>query len=89
MTLYFLQSDKNMTTFKKGSFSSLNKLAEELVEYLKKNKDPRIEGKYPWKDYIYHQASGFGSTYNKSLPAHKRERAKLRPSDNPYQKLRN
>ena len=45
--------------------------------------DPRIEGKDPWKDYIYHQANGFGSTYNRSLPEHERARAILRPSNHP------
>ncbi len=58
-------------------------LAEQLISYLKETGDPRIEGKDPWKDYIYHQENGFGSTYNKSLPMHRRTRAKLRPSDHP------
>ena len=56
-------------------------LSGKLIEYLRKTEDPRIEGKDPWKDYIYHQAEGFGSTYNKSLPDHERARAKLRPSN--------
>ena len=64
-------------------------LAEKLVEYLIETGDPRIEGKDPWKDYIYFQANGFGSTYNKSLPSHERERAKLRPSNHPTQRLNN
>jgi len=66
-----------------------NELSDRLVEYLKKTKDPRIEGEDPWQEYIYHQTSGFGSTYNKSLPNHQRERAKLRPSDHPTNKLNN
>jgi len=70
-------------------FEIKNDLAKNLVEYLKETNDPRIEGKDSWKDYIYFQANGFGSTYNKSLPAHERERAKLRPSDHPDQKFRN
>ena len=41
------------------------------------------------KNYVYHQANGFGSTYNKSLPDHERARAKLRPSDHPDQKSKN
>jgi len=65
----------------------MNQLCQ-LMKYLKETKDPRIEGKDPWKDYIYFQANGFGSTYNKSLPNHERERAKLRPSDHPEQKIR-
>lgn len=68
---------KNIT----DSISSL------LTEYLKKTNDPRIEGKDPWQNYIYHQESGFGSTYNKALPEPERERAKLRPSDHPDLKV--
>ena len=62
-------------------------ISKQLITYLKETNDPRIEGKDPWKNYIYHQTNGYGSTYNKSLPAHERERAKLRPSDHPTQKL--
>lgn len=58
-------------------------LSEKLIEYLIQTGDPRIEGRDPWKDYIYHQANGFGSTYNMSLPEHERARARLRPSDHP------
>lgn len=64
-------------------------LSKKLISYLKETNDPRVEGKDPWQDYIYHQTSGFGSTYNKSLPDHRRERAKLRPSDHPTNKLEN
>jgi len=62
-------------------------LSERLIDYLKETDDPRIEGKDPWQNYVYHQTSGFGSTYNKSLPDHQRERAKLRPSDHPANKI--
>ena len=58
-------------------------LSTKLVEYLMETEDPRIEGKDPWKDYIYHQVNGFGSTYNISLPEHERARAILRPSNHP------
>lgn len=64
-----------------------NELSEKLIAYLKKTSDPRIEGKDPWQNYIYHQENGFGSTYNKSLPEHRRQRAKLRPSDHPDRKM--
>ncbi len=63
------------------------KLAAELLDYLEKTNDPRVEGKDPWQGYIYHQKTGFGSTYNKALPEHRRSRAKLRPSDHPTNKL--
>ncbi len=61
-------------------------LAERLTVYLEKTEDPRIAGEDPWKSYIYHQQSGFGSTYNASLPDHERLRAQLRPSDHPDMK---
>ena len=63
-------------------------LSIKLIEYLRETEDPRIDGKDPWKDYIYHQANGFGSTYNRSLPEHERARAKLRPSDHPENRQR-
>jgi uncharacterized sulfatase len=58
-------------------------LRAKLSEYLKKTGDPRIEGKDPWKDFIYHQGNGYGSRYNNSLSAPERDRAMLRPSDHP------
>ncbi|NQU54292.1 MAG: sulfatase [Bacteroidetes bacterium] len=64
-------------------------ISKQLMDYLKETNDPRIEGNDPWQNYVYHQTGGFGSTYNKSLPAHERERAKLRPSDHPMNKLNN
>lgn len=64
------------------------KLAQELTVYLTKTGDPRMEGKDPWKDYIYHQENGFGASFNKALPEPERERAKLRPSDHPDYNLK-
>ncbi|XOV94263.1 MAG: sulfatase [Bacteroidota bacterium] len=58
-------------------------LSKRLEDYLVKTEDPRIVGQDPWKDYIYHQQTGFGSTYNAALPDHQRLRARLRPSDHP------
>jgi len=64
-------------------------LRRKLTEYLEKTGDPRIEGKDPWKDYIYHQESGYGSRYNSALTIQERDRAQLRPSDHPDIKLGN
>jgi len=64
-------------------------LSGKLTEYLTETEDPRIQGWDPWQDYTYHQQSGFGSTYNKSLPEHERARAKLRPSNHPDRKIEN
>lgn len=62
-------------------------LSGKLTEYLTETEDPRIEGRDPWQDYTYHQQSGFGATYNKSLPEHERARAKLRPSNHADRKI--
>ena len=78
--MHNLADDLNYTEIK-------TKLSEELIRYLKSTGDPRIENKDPWKDYVYYQEAGFGSTYNKALPESERLRAKLRPSDHPDFKL--
>ena len=88
--LYDVHNDPGQTNnlANDPAYSDIRKdLSGKLVEYLKETNDPRIEGQDPWKDYIYHQANGFGSTYNKSLPDHERARAKLRPSDHPDRKF--
>jgi len=84
--LYDVQSDPgqiNNLANDSAYFDIKEDLSLKLLEYLTETEDPRIEGKDPWKDYIYHQATGFGSTYNRSLPDHERARARLRPSDHP------
>jgi len=58
-------------------------LANLLLTHLKATADPRVEGKDPWQNYVYHQYDGFGATYNKVLPKSERERAQLRPSHQP------
>jgi hypothetical protein len=47
-----------------------------LEAYLRKTGDPRIEGRDPWQGYVYHQTTGFGASFNKSLPAAVREKAR-------------
>ncbi len=89
--LYDVKNDPGQTNNLAGNaeYADLKEeLFVKLVDYLKETSDPRMDGKDPWIDYIYHQASGFGSTYNKSLPDHERARAKLRPSDHPDQKFK-
>ncbi len=71
-----LANDPNFAGIKKD-------LHKKLAEYLNETGDPRIVGQDPWKDFIYHQQTGFGSTYNDALPEHERVRALLRPSDHP------
>ena len=54
-----------------------------MTAHLKATGDPRIEGKDPWQDYVYHQYSGFGIVYNKILPPSEMARARLRPNWQP------
>lgn len=73
---------------KADHFDIKEDLSKRLTQYLKETQDPRVEGNDPWVAHVYHQSTGFGSTYNKALPDHERARAKLRPSDHPENKFR-
>lgn len=57
------------------------KLRSELDAYLTTTNDPRMAGEEPWQDYVYHQTTGYGATYNKSLPGTEREEAGRRPGN--------
>jgi uncharacterized sulfatase len=52
-------------------------LRSRLESYLHETGDPRIEGKDPWQRYVYHQTTGFGASFNRSLPEEVRKRARL------------
>ncbi len=58
-----------------------------MEAHLKASNDPRIEGQDPWQEYVYHQTTGFGSTYNKLLSESERARARIRPSNHPEWKM--
>lgn len=67
---------------KHPSYSKIkNRLREDLMDYLEKTGDPRIQGEDPWQEYVYHQTDGFGATYNMSLPEDERARHALRPGN--------
>ncbi len=53
-------------------------LSKRLEAYLRSTADPRLDGKDPWKDYIYRQTEGFGATYNLSLSEQERAAARRR-----------
>lgn len=59
------------------------KLWTRLEDYLRQTGDPRIEGRDPWKDYVYRQTSGYGASFNKSLPDTERKRALELPRQKP------
>lgn len=48
--------------------AELGRHRSRLEEYLKKTGDPRIEGRDPWQEYVYHQTTGYGASFNRSLP---------------------
>ena len=80
--LYKIDSDPFQVENLAGQpeFASVKKdLWRRLKNYLLDTGDPRIQGKDPWQQYIYHQADGFGASYNRSLSPAEVERAKLRP----------
>lgn len=54
------------------------KLWGRLKAYLKETADPRIDGRDPWRSYIYRQVEGFGATYNMSLTEKERAAARAR-----------
>jgi N-sulfoglucosamine sulfohydrolase len=60
-----------------------NRLGAELETFLKKTGDPRMEGKDPWQQYVYHQTVGFGATFNRSLSEEERKEALERAAHKP------
>ena len=51
-------------------------LQTRLEKYLASTADPRIAGHDPWKDYVYHQTTGYGASFNRSLPQAERQKAR-------------
>lgn len=77
--LYHLPSDPDQLT----NLALANTHAETLAELrklleseLRATGDPRMEGKDPWQSYPYRQTTGFGATYNSTLPAEARKAAR-------------
>jgi uncharacterized sulfatase len=58
-------------------------LRQRLEAYLRKTGDPRIEGRDPWQHYIYHQTTGYGASFNESLPEEQRRAARDAPQHKP------
>ncbi len=58
-------------------------LWKQLQTTLKESGDPRIEGRDPWKSYIYRQTIGFGATFNSSLSEEQRRSARQRAAHKP------
>lgn len=81
--LYDLKADpwqmRNLT----GEVAVKQQLRGRLEAYLRRTLDPRMDGLDPWKDYVYHQTTGFGASFNKSLPEAERRKARLLPRHKP------
>jgi len=54
-----------------------------LRDYLARTTDPRAQGQDPWQSYVYHQTSGYGASFNASLPESVRQQARIRPTHKP------
>ncbi|MBM3724402.1 MAG: sulfatase [Acidobacteria bacterium] len=55
---------------------ALKSHAARLEQILRASGDPRMEGKDPWQNYIYHQTTGYGASFNLSLPEEARAKAR-------------
>jgi uncharacterized sulfatase len=60
-----------------------DRLRKRLEDYLRDTGDPRIAGKDPWQNYTYHQTTGYGAAFNRSLPQSVRDAASGRPTHKP------
>jgi len=47
-----------------------------LESHLGRTGDPRIDGRDPWRSYVYHQTAGYGAGFNRSLPEAERRKAR-------------
>lgn len=66
-----------------ASIATLAQLRERLNEYLSSTNDPRIRGEDPWQQYPYRQTTGYGASFNSTLPKSERDRAAGRASHKP------
>lgn len=61
----------------------VEKLRGRLSAYLRTTKDPRAEGRDPWRDYPYRQTVGYGASFNTALPEAARKAARERSTHKP------
>ncbi len=84
--LYDLSADpwqmKNLAR-SPGHNAVRRQIASRLDGYLHQTADPRIEGRDPWQHYVYHQTTGYGASFNLSLPPEERARARNLPRHKP------
>ena len=81
---YHLQSDPDqLRNLALESHPELGRHRQRLEAYLKQTADPRIEGRDPWQNYTYYQTSGYGASFNQSLPEERRRQAREAPQHKP------
>ncbi len=78
--LYDLRSDPWQT---RNLAPARTPLRAQLEAYLKSTGDPRILGQDPWQAYPYHQTSGYGASFNSTLPTAERDAARNLPRHKP------
>jgi len=61
----------------------LARYRDRLTAYLRRTSDPRIEGRDPWREYVYRQTTGYGASFNRSLPEERRKQAREAGSHKP------
>ena len=82
--LYDLRADAaQMRNVAAEQAAVAGKLRAELEAYLQETGDPRQRGDDPWQGYVYRQTTGFGASFNKSLPEDVRKAAREAPQHKP------
>jgi N-sulfoglucosamine sulfohydrolase len=82
--LYDLRSDPDQVhNLALRPHPELAPLRRRLEAYLRKTGDPRIEGRDPWQGYTYYQTTGYGASFNQSLPESRRREAREAPRHKP------
>lgn len=82
--LYHLPSDPHqLNNLALQDHPELAPHRQRLETELKRSGDPRIEGRDPWQNYIYYQTTGFGASFNLSLPEEQRVKARDLPRHKP------
>ncbi len=84
--LYDLKKDPEQIDNRAGDPAykqNLSTLRTKLEAYLKETADPRIEGRDPWQQYPYRQTTGYGASFNSTLPAADRDAAAGRARHKP------
>ena len=84
--LYAVRGDPGQTKnlANNHKFSDVKQsLWSRLQHKLRDSDDPRIEGRDPWKNYVYRQTIGFGAKFNASLTESERRIARERSAHKP------